>query len=86
MGLITIEQSHYSDLVDARDRYKESAEEAEAMLHSIDMTDLAPITSFGSGARWDPAHYCSESLHEHPTVPQFMGELKHRVKEAADEA
>ena len=61
-------------------------EELSAMLGAIDMSDLAPVTSFDGCGRWDPAHYCCESLHEHPTVPQFLGELKHRVREEAPHA
>ena len=50
----------------------------KALFDRIDMRDLCPIASI-NGETWDWVHYCSETLHEHPTVPQFIGELKRRA-------
>ena len=65
-----------------QDKLLTEIRELRAMLAAIDMRDLAPtpLTAFG-GERWTHAHYCCEGPHEHPTVPQFLEELKHRVKE-----
>lgn len=59
----------YSDMRDENTKLN-------AMIDCIDMRDLAPVTSYEGGWNW--AHYCSETLHEHPTVPRFLCELRER--------